>query len=123
MHFIITDFFLITYTTSSKSLHTKKHFPLFATVISCGNLSNPSNGIIQFSNSTAGGVATYVCDAGYDVVGDGVRECQCNRQWSGSEATCQGMCTRLNQLYRVAKVCVCAYGWLYSVHPVKKVYY
>ena len=69
------------------------NYPLyiFSTVISCGSLSNPSNGIVQFSSSTAGGVATYVCDAGYDVVGDSVRECQCNSQWSGSEAaTCQG---------------------------------
>ena len=61
-------------------------------VINCGTLSNPANGVVQFlSSSTAGGEVVYVCDSGYEVVGDSGRECLCSGVWSGSEPICQGV--------------------------------
>ena len=62
------------------------------TVIQCGGLSNPMNGIVEFTSSRAGGVVTYTCIFGYEVVGERQRECLCTGQWSGSPATCQGTC-------------------------------
>ncbi|CAI8024486.1 CUB and sushi domain-containing protein 2, partial [Geodia barretti] len=45
--------------------------PPLCPVINCGTLSNPANGVVQFlSSSTAGGEVVYVCDSGYEVVGD-----------------------------------------------------
>ena len=63
------------------------------TVIQCGGLANPMNGIVEISSSRAGGVVTYTCNAGYEVAGEAERMCLCTGQWSGTPASCQGMCT------------------------------
>ena len=33
-------------------------------------------------------VAAYTCDQGYDLVGDEMRTCQANEQWTGAEPNC-----------------------------------
>ena len=68
-------------------------------VVNCGTLSNPSNGVVQFlSSSSAGGDVMYVCDPGYELVGNSGRECLCSSQWSGSEPVCQGINTPTTEL-------------------------
>ena len=57
----------------------------------CGTLTNPVNGQV---NHTAGTTfeqtATYSCNTGYNLVGDGTRTCQATGVWSGNAPTCQG---------------------------------
>ena len=42
-------------------------------------------------------VAAYTCDQGYDLVGDEMRTCQTNGQWTGVEPNC--MCKYLFGFY------------------------
>ena len=74
--------------------------PYFA-VIDCGGLSDPEEGRVTFNPGVVAtidtgldAVATYVCNDGYDLVGDELRTCQGNGLWSGAEPTC--MCKCLN---------------------------
>ena len=60
-------------------------------VVSCGILSNSINGRVTWTNFTVGGVATYVCDDAYELVGNMTRICQGNRTWSEDEPICRGM--------------------------------
>ena len=64
---------------------------LFFTAVDCGNLNDPANGQV---NHTAGTTfrqtATYSCSTGYNLVGDSIRTCQAEGEWSGSAPTCLG---------------------------------
>ena len=53
---------------------------------------------------------TYICNTGYEVVGDNERECLCSAEWSGSEPICQGeCCTRKGN-----NGCLYIEGWNHS---------
>ena len=58
---------------------------------SCPALSNPINGRVTWTNLTVGGVATYLCDDAYELVGNMTRVCQGNDMWSEDEPVCRGM--------------------------------
>ena len=65
---------------------------LLLAAVNCGTLTNPANGqVSQTAGTTFGQTATYSCDTGYNLVGDGNRTCQATGGWSGSSPTCQGM--------------------------------
>ena len=53
-------------------------------------LDDPAGGqvsiVVDLSGNTT---ATYECNEGYELLGDRVRICQANSQWSGSDSTCQ----------------------------------
>ncbi|XP_078598028.1 sushi, von Willebrand factor type A, EGF and pentraxin domain-containing protein 1-like [Branchiostoma floridae x Branchiostoma japonicum] len=53
----------------------------------CPTLTSPTNGAVSGSNSL-GDVATFTCDAGYNLVGGSTRTCQADLSWSGSSPTC-----------------------------------
>ena len=58
----------------------------------CRNLTNPANGQVDHtSGTTFGQTASYSCNTGYKVMGDGTRTCQATGQWSGTAPTCQRM--------------------------------
>ena len=59
--------------------------------LSCRSLSNPINGRVIWTNLTVGGVATYVCDDAYELVGNMTRICQGYDTWSQEEPVCSGM--------------------------------
>ena len=44
--------------------------------------------MVTWTSLTTGGVATYVCDSGFELVGDEMRDCQSNSQWSGEAPIC-----------------------------------
>ena len=55
------------------------------------NITAPANGNIAYSQSPSV-VNSYLlvtCDYGYVLIGDQVRDCQSNGNWSGTEATCE----------------------------------
>ena len=62
----------------------------FFTVVDCGALINPANGLVSHSGTTFGQAATYSCNTGYNLVGNNTRTCQATRMWTGSVPTCQG---------------------------------
>ena len=57
--------------------------------VRCRRLSNPSDGSVSLSGTTAGSTATYSCDDGFTLQGRSTRTCQTNSQWSGSAPTCE----------------------------------
>ena len=58
----------------------------------CGPLFSPLNGMVTFEDTTAGSIATYVCDDGYILLGGGeTRTCGALRGvWSNVDLTCNG---------------------------------
>ncbi|XP_003387839.1 PREDICTED: sushi, von Willebrand factor type A, EGF and pentraxin domain-containing protein 1-like isoform X2 [Amphimedon queenslandica] len=64
--------------------------------ISCGTLADPKNGNVKFSSTSVGSTAEYSCSAGFLLVGDKIRTCQSNREWSGMAPVCRPLsCGRL----------------------------
>ena len=61
-----------------------------STVVDCGLMDNPGNGVVSFTATTYNSVATYSCNTGYTLTGDDTRTCQSSSLWSGSEPTCTG---------------------------------
>ncbi len=59
-----------------------------STVVDCGSLTNPDNGMVDTSMTTEGSTATYTCNTGYNISPGDTRTCQANGTWSGSEPTC-----------------------------------
>ena len=57
--------------------------------VDCGSLSHPDNGQVVLSATTFGSIAIYICDNGFNLIGDMQRTCQENEDWSGSEPTCE----------------------------------
>ena len=56
----------------------------------CGELSNSDNGGVTYSDTIYQSVATYSCDAGFDLVGDRTRTCSAEGTWTGSQPECRG---------------------------------
>ena len=61
--------------------------------VNCGILDLPSNGQVISSGTTFKIEAMYVCDEGFQLIGNGTRMCQANGMWSGNEPECEGMYT------------------------------
>ena len=62
------------------------------TVVDCGSLTDPDNGLVtRTAGTTFGQTATYSCNTGYNLVGDSIRTCQATGNWSGSAPTCEGI--------------------------------
>ena len=65
---------------------------LFLTFIAvnCGDLTVPINGAVDTSSGTTyRETATYTCDTGYQLVGNMIRSCQANGEWSLSAPSCR----------------------------------
>ena len=88
-----------------------KFFTLFSqlTVIDCGILESPQNGIVVVDMTTLGAVATYTCNASYRLVGMESRRCEENGQWSEVAPTCEG-----DNLTTVVFILACVYTVLCS---------
>ena len=75
---------------SSIYLYTTTSFINFIpSVVDCGGLSSPQNGQVILTNTTFGSIATYLCDEGFNLIGDMQRMCQSNGEWSGNEPICE----------------------------------
>ena len=59
------------------------------TAVDCGDLSSPSNGLVQFALTTLGAIAVYTCDSGYMIEEGPSRTCEANGNWSGNTPTCE----------------------------------
>ena len=54
----------------------------------CLMLPNPANGTVIITGQMSGDTATYTCDSGHELDPTGVRTCQINGAWSGSDPQC-----------------------------------
>ena len=61
---------------------------LCITVVDCGILTNPENGIVRVSGTLGGDTADYSCTEGYELNENGTRICGSNGTWSGEEPIC-----------------------------------
>ena len=62
-----------------------------SSAIDCGDLDDPSNGQVTLTGTTLGSMATYECDSGFTLVGNQVRTCEDDGNWSGMDPGCAGM--------------------------------
>ena len=60
-----------------------------STAVDCGELTDPTEGNVQFARTTFGSVAVYECDENYVLSGGNTRLCQADRMWSGFTPTCE----------------------------------
>ena len=63
--------------------------------VRCPDLQNPQNGQVRQQGNEAGDRATYICNSGYELVGQSTRICQTNGQWSPGEPTCSRLGIKL----------------------------
>ena len=61
------------------------------TVVDCGGLLDPDNGIVQLSGTVFGSQANYSCVNGYKLVGVTTRTCLETQHWSDTAPSCQSM--------------------------------
>ena len=74
------------YTLWCIHLSIYKEFVLFNTV--CPDLSDPSNGVVKVNSQRTDDTAEYSCDEGFELVGDVMRTCMSNSEWSGKAPSC-----------------------------------
>ena len=60
-------------------------------IIVCDALLNPTNGGVITVGTGVGDTATYYCDYGYDLIGNGTVTCQSSGHWSGLPPICKGL--------------------------------
>ena len=65
----------------------------------CPQLATPSNGMVTWNSLVVGGVATYTCADGFELVGSMTRTCQSNNTWSEEEPICRGILLGSDFLY------------------------
>ena len=56
--------------------------------VNCRDLNDPPNGQVVQSGFTPAQSATYMCNSGYQMVGNKFRVCQNNGQWNGTAISC-----------------------------------
>ena len=62
------------------------------TVIDCGSPPSPANSspVSVVSSTVFGATVAYLCQTGYELLGDAMVTCESNGQWSGPGPFCQG---------------------------------
>ena len=57
--------------------------------VDCEDLEDPKYGLVDFSTTIFGSIATYSCDKGFQLIGKEVRQCLINGKWSDEAPVCQ----------------------------------
>ena len=58
--------------------------------ITCPDLANPVEGIVEIQGNTPGASAVYSCNRGISLIGTSRRICGTDGTWSGEPPTCEG---------------------------------
>ena len=66
-------------------------FELNSSLVNCGFLSDPLNGLVSMTDTVMGSTANYSCNSGYDLVGNVTTVCQANGIWSEGPV-CRSKC-------------------------------
>ena len=54
-------------------------------------MDTPANGTKSGNETACGAVTSFACDLGFTLSGSSERECLSDGNWSGNDATCDGM--------------------------------
>ena len=54
----------------------------------CGNLTDPVNGVLNYTATIYQSIATFTCSLGYYMTGNSTLVCEAGASWNGSEPTC-----------------------------------
>ena len=60
------------------------------TVVNCGDPGILIDGQRTFFGTTYRRVANFFCNDGFNMIGDGLRRCEANGEWTGSVPDCKG---------------------------------
>ncbi len=71
------------------------HQPHTLPEVGCRVLEAPANGQVSLSGTSVGSQAFYSCNKGFLLVGDGVRVCKAEGEWSYQAPVCQGEWVRV----------------------------
>lgn len=73
------------------------NFDFFFSVIRCGFVGTITNGKVFLNNSSFGGVASFECDEGFNLIGVSLRTCGLDGKWTDSSPECSSKlyCTKL----------------------------
>ena len=63
---------------------------LFSSAIQCELPRNPQNGRAVYASVSYNSLISYECNYGYMLIGDSVRRCEKDKQWTGAEPHCKG---------------------------------
>ena len=55
----------------------------------CSDLAAPQNGSVSVDGTTTGSTASYSCDIGFELVGEVMRVCMSDSEWSGTPPVCR----------------------------------
>lgn len=67
---------------------TNKIYTYYVLVIRCGYIGTISNGKVFLDKTSYGGIATFKCDDGYEMIGEAQKTCGLNGKWSGVNPEC-----------------------------------
>ena len=65
-------------------------FVPFLSAIQCELPRNPQNGRAVYASVSYNSLISYECNYGYMLIGDSVRRCEKDKQWTGAEPHCKG---------------------------------
>ena len=93
-------------------------------VVDCGMLSAPENGLLSTENTTFGSLVIYSCIEGYNIMGDEMRMCLENGSWSRHDPVCQGecmcVCSSLLSAWPTGSISSKRQGWTQIQTPMKE---
>ena len=80
-----------TYTSFITKELLSSTFPIcFFSAIQCELPRNPGNGRAVYASVSYNSLISYECNYGYMLIGDSVRRCEKDKQWTGAEPHCKG---------------------------------
>ena len=71
-----------------RSMHINIIFSYLA--IQCEVPANPDNGRAVYASVSYNSLISYECTYGYMLIGDSVRRCERNKEWTGKQPHCKG---------------------------------
>ena len=71
-----------------RSTHINIIFSCLA--IQCEVPANPDNGRAVYASVSYNSLISYECTYGYMLIGDSVRRCERNKEWTGKQPHCKG---------------------------------
>ena len=65
-------------------------FVILFSAIQCKVPENPENGRAVYASTSYNSLISYECTYGYMLIGDSVRRCERNKEWTGTKPNCKG---------------------------------
>ena len=81
------SYFLSLYLDRKVSVKLLIHYYL---AIQCEVPANPENGRAVYASVSYNSLISYECTYGYMLIGDSVRRCERNKEWTGTQPHCKG---------------------------------